>query len=140
MRRFKFGKLVRDKIVEGIKESGNTPVYYELNEEDYLEELKKKVSEEAVEIPVATDRQELLKELADVLEVIDNLAEALGSSREDLETIRTEKNKKAGSFKKRLYVDYVEVEDNSEWISYYLSSPDKYPEIVEKDESRQTKV
>ena len=42
MRKFKFAKLVRDKIVKGIQEAGNKPVYHILSQEEYIEELKKK--------------------------------------------------------------------------------------------------
>jgi len=132
-RKFKFEKLVRDKIVDGIKEAGNTPVYHKLNDEDFIYQLKQKVLEEAVEVPREEDREELLKEIADVQEVIDNLIEALGSSKEEVAEIQKKKNEKAGSFKKRLYVKHVITKPDSEWVEYYLSSPDKYPEITEED-------
>ena len=129
MRKFKFAKLVRDKIVKGIQEAGNKPVYHILSQAEYIEELKKKVLEEAMEVPKAHDKKELLKEIADVQEVIDNLVVALDSSTDEIAEIQARKNDKAGSFKEKHYIDYVEAEDNSEWVEHYLASAEKYPEL-----------
>jgi hypothetical protein len=77
----------------------------------------------------AEDPKEVTKELADVQEVLDNLLEVLGVSKEEFSEIQKKKNEKAGSFKKKQYIDSVGVEENSEWLGYYLKNPDKYPEI-----------
>jgi len=127
MRKFKFHKLVRDKIVEGIIASGNKPQYRTLSEDEFLIELKKKVIEEAVEIPRAGG-EDLVKELADLQEVIDSVLNALQVSKDELSAIQKQKNEKAGSFKNKQYIEFVETTD-SEWIKYYTANPDKYPEI-----------
>ena len=132
VRKFKFEKLVRDKIVDGIKEAGNTPVYFALKGDEFVNELKQKVLEEAMEVPNEESKEELLKELADVQEVLDNLVEALGSSKEEIQEIQKKKNDKAGSFKKRLYIKHVETQPDSDWVDHYLASPEKYPEITEE--------
>lgn len=43
------GKLVRDKIPEIIKEDGKTPITRILDDEEYLDELDIKLSEEVQE-------------------------------------------------------------------------------------------
>lgn len=128
MREFKFAKLVRDKIIQGIIDAGNTPDWRTLSDEKYIIELKKKVFEEAQEIPSAQG-EDLIKELADVQEIIDNLLLALNVTKEEFQYIQNKKNDKAGSFKNKQYIESVKAKDDSEWIDYYLASPEKYPEI-----------
>lgn len=128
MREFKFAKLVRDKIIQGIIDAGNTPDWRTLSDEKYIIELKKKVFEEAQEIPSAQG-EDLIKELADVQEIIDNLLLALNVTKEEFQDIQNKKNDKAGSFKNKQYIESVKAKDDSEWIDYYLASPEKYPEI-----------
>lgn len=128
MRKFKFGKLVRDRIVEGIISAGNKPIWKTLSSEEYLQELKKKLLEEAQEIP-KTSSDDVVKELADIQEIIDNLLEVLGISKSEFTEVQKRKNEKAGSFKNHQYIDTVEAKDDSGWVDFYLSRPDKYPEI-----------
>lgn len=128
MRKFKFSKLVRDKIVEGIIAAGNKPHWRYLSDEEFTEELKKKLVEESVEIP-KVQGEDLVKELADLQEVIDNLLAQLNVTKEEFLDIQNKKNTKAGSFKNKQYIEYVETKDDSEWVEYYVGSPEKYPEI-----------
>lgn len=130
MRKFKFAKLVRDKIVDQIVSNGNKPNWRVLSDEDYIKELKNKILEEASEISKSEDSEDLVKELADVQEIVDNLLDTLKVSKKQFKEIQNKKNKKAGSFKKRLYIEYVETtDDEGEWTKYNLAHPDKYPEI-----------
>lgn len=129
-RKFKFEKLVRDRIVEHIKKNGAKPHFRKLGDTEYIEELKKKVLEEAKEIPTVKDNNELVSEIADLQEVLDYLIKTLGVSKKELRRLQKVKNKKAGSFKKRHYIDYVETKKSGEWVDYYLARPKKYPEIT----------
>ncbi len=130
IRKFKFGKLVRDKIVDGIISVGNKPIFRKLKQDEYIQELKNKLLEEVEEFPKAKNKTELLEEVADFEEIMDNLLSVLNVKREDIKKIQKVKNQKRGSFKKRLYINYVETTDSdSEYVKYYLANPDKYPEI-----------
>ncbi len=130
MRRFKFSKLVRDKIVESIISVGNKPNWKTLSDEDFVKELKNKIVEEAAEVPRTGDPQEVVKELADLQELIDNLLPVLGVSEKEFKEIQKKKNEDRGSFKKRQYIEDVETSDEvTKWVQYYLANPDKYPEI-----------
>lgn len=130
MRKFKFGKLVRDKIVDGIISVGNKPNWKVLSDSEYIQKLKDKIVEESQEIPRTTDQQEVVKELADIQEIIDNLLEILNISKEKFSEIQKAKNDKNGSFKKRHYIEDVETSDEvTKWVQYYLDNPDKYPEL-----------
>ncbi|OGM28399.1 hypothetical protein A2801_02610 [Candidatus Woesebacteria bacterium RIFCSPHIGHO2_01_FULL_41_10] len=128
MRKFRFSKLVRDNIVGAIVANGNNPIWRTLQNDEYIYELKKKLAEEATEL-VGADSGETIKELADVQEIIDNLLKALKVSKKELAQAQKEKNNKNGSFRKRQYIDLVEVEDNASEIEYYLKFPNKYPEV-----------
>jgi predicted house-cleaning noncanonical NTP pyrophosphatase (MazG superfamily) len=130
MRKFKFCKLVRDKIVESIISVGNKPNWKTLSDKQFVEELKKKVVEEAMEVPRTDDPKEVVKELADLQELVDNLLPTLGVSKKEFREIQKKKNKDRGSFKKRHYIEDVETGDKeTKWVKYYLDNPDKYPEI-----------
>lgn len=129
VRKFKFEKLVRDKIVQGIVGVGNKPTFRSLLTDEYIEELKKKIVEEAMELNKVKEKKGILEELADIEEVVDNLLRALKVARYQINTLQRKKNAERGSFKKRHYVEEVEVEDGNEWLDYYLANPDKYPEI-----------
>ena len=132
MRRFKFSKLVRDKIVEQIISNGNKPNWRVLTDEEYVIELKNKILEESLEIPKSKNNEDLIKELVDVQEIIDNLLVTLKVEKKEFEEIKRNKNEKAGSFKKKLYIEDVEMSDEvTKWVQYYLDNPDKYPEVKE---------
>jgi len=124
--KFAFKKLVRDKIPEQQIANGDTPKYWKLKDVDYVKELIRKLNEEVVEFGRENNLEE---EIADVEEILDCLIRVIKSNRNKINMIREKKNAKTGSFLKRLYVDYVEVNSNSPWLQYFLKNPDKYPEI-----------
>ena len=128
MRKFKFSKLIRDKIADAIVKAGGKVNQRILDDKEYIEELKKKLVEEARELENAP-QEDLLEEICDVQEIIDYLVEVLQSSQKEIERIRKQKEEKAGSFKRRIYVETVEVPDDYQWIPHYLSDPERYPEI-----------
>lgn len=130
MRKFAFKKLVRDKIVDSMLANNDNPSYHALSGADYLIELQNKIFEEAKELNFE-DKDEATKELADLQEVLDCLAKELGITAEDIATAQRQKNNKAGSFVKRLYVDTVELRDDAEWVTYLAAHPDQYPEITD---------
>lgn len=128
MREFRFGKLVRDKIVEDMIASGDTPKWKKLTDSEFIDELKRKIVEESAEVPTAQGT-ELIKELADIQELINNLLEVAGVTKEEFMEIQNKKNEKAGSFKKKQFISTVQVKEDSKWINYYLENSDRYPEV-----------
>jgi predicted house-cleaning noncanonical NTP pyrophosphatase (MazG superfamily) len=128
MRKFRFDKLVRDKIPDDQRREGSKVIVRTLDDAEYVEALKQKIIEESQEIDVA-NRDEAVKELADLQEVLDCLAEALGADKVEIAKVQAAKRDKAGSFKERLYIETIEVADNNPWIKHYTDNPDRYPEI-----------
>lgn len=93
-----YNKLIRDKIPAIIKASGNKCEIKKLNDEEYMEELNKKLQEELNEYL----EDGSLEELADIVEVIHAIVKQKGSTIEELERIRIDKRKKRGGFRKKL--------------------------------------
>ena len=92
----KYNKLVRDKIPEFL-DSKNIPYEKRIaNEEEFQEELIKKLDEEIKEFLEAKN----VHELADILEVIEVLKK-LPEFR-DVEKTRKEKFEERGGFEKRI--------------------------------------
>ena len=99
-----YNKLVRDRIPEIIELSGRSCTIEYLSDEDYLRMLETKLDEELAEY----HRDQSIEELADLLEVIQAVVIARGSSLEELERIRAEKAQKRGGFEKKILLKEVQ--------------------------------
>jgi predicted house-cleaning noncanonical NTP pyrophosphatase (MazG superfamily) len=128
MPRFKFSKLVRDKIVEHQIASGVKPSFRRLSAAEHKSELIHKIVEEAQEIAQASP-EDVAAEIADVQQAVDDLRSLYGLSCDDIAKAQRAKNRKSGAFKKGIYIDYVDVDEDYEWIDYYRKNADRYPEI-----------
>lgn len=89
-----FDKLVRDRIPEIIKSSGNHCEVEIVSDEVALEYLYKKLNEEVCEL--LEDKN--LEEIADVVEVLFAIGKKYGYSEEDILSKRDEKKAKSGGF------------------------------------------
>jgi predicted house-cleaning noncanonical NTP pyrophosphatase (MazG superfamily) len=125
--KFSLKKLVRDKIVDLQIASGQKPVYRIADKDEHKRLLVTKLHEEATEA-ILTNPQRAAAELADVQQVLDDLTELLGVTKEALAEAQAAKNAKSGCFKRGVYVDYLELEDNDPWLDYYRSDPQRFPE------------
>ena len=97
-------KLVRDNIPAICKENGQTPEAKILDNIEYTSELRKKLKEEVNEYLLSTE----LEELADIIEVIEALAENQGSSLEAVLDIKQAKQTKNGAFKNQVFLISVD--------------------------------
>lgn len=93
-----YHKLIRDRIPEIIERRGGSCTTRVMESEEYLQMVDAKLDEELAEY----HKDQNLEELADLLEVIYAAAEARGYTREQLETVRSEKETERGAFRKRL--------------------------------------
>ena len=94
-------KLVRDRIPEIIEVNGQSCFYRTLNDQEYLDALDAKLSEELSEY--LEDRS--IEELADLLEVIRSVITARGSTYEQVESLRKAKAEKRSGFEKRIWLE-----------------------------------
>ncbi len=125
---YTYNKLVRDKIPEEINNvEGRKANYRILKDNEYIQELDKKLFEEAHEFI----EEHSVEELADLMEVIETIMETKNISHNDVEIARELKNKKKGSFKDKVYLINVEQEQlderevkelNKEWRKNSLSN------------------
>ena len=103
--KYVYNKLVRDKIPEEIKKiEGRKASYKILSDEEYLQELDKKLFEEAHEFV----EEHSVEELADLMEVISAIMKSQNISLEDVENARKIKNDKKGKFEDKIYLIDVE--------------------------------
>ena len=102
---FKY-KLVRDNIPNIIKNNGEDPITRILTNEEYKQELEKKLYEEYQEV-LESSGEDRIEELADMLEVIKALAKLENKCLEDIINIANQKNSKRGSFNDKIFLEKV---------------------------------
>lgn len=112
-------KLIRDHL-PGIMESQGTTLQTRiLVDDEFLHRLKEKLLEEAKEVHLAQNLDELTEELADVLEVIHALSKASGVSMQAIENKRIEKRHAKGGFDAGIFVERVEMEETNPAIKFF---------------------
>lgn len=95
-----YNKLVRDNIPQIIRSQGETPMVRILEREEYIRCLEDKLDEEVSEY----HRDKNKEELADILEVVYALAEEIGCSIEELQTVYENKHNARGGFRERIFL------------------------------------
>ena len=101
-----YNKLVRDKIPEIIETNNESTKTRILNDEEYKEELEKKLYEEYQEV-LGANGMDRIEELADMLEVMKALALLENKTLDDVIKVAREKEIKRGAFNKRIYLKKV---------------------------------
>ena len=97
-------KLVRDNIPSICEKNGQIPETKVLDDDNYTSALNKKLEEEVREYLLSSD----LEELADIVEVVEALAENQGSSFKEVMEIKQNKQNKNGAFKNRVFLISVD--------------------------------
>ncbi|MGB8467395.1 MAG: nucleoside triphosphate pyrophosphohydrolase [Candidatus Babeliales bacterium] len=133
MRTFVQKKLWRDKLIEIMETNhGSRIAWRTLNDLEFDAQLRVKLEEEAQEVRVASSREKLIEELADVFEVIDTVRQLHGISMEDIDSIQTKKRNERGGFIGRKFIETAQHPIGSFGERYCLADPGKYPEIVQE--------
>lgn len=99
-----YPKLVRDKIPEIIEKNEKIKVKTKIlkNNKEYLNFLLKKIEEEANELVNTKNKDHLIEELSDIMEIIDEILKLKNLNLKEIRKAQKEKNKKRGGFKKRI--------------------------------------
>lgn len=103
--KYTYNKLVRDKIPANIDSmEGRKANWRVMEDEEYIEELNKKLLEEAHEFI----EENAVEELADIMEVIQSIMRAKNISYEELKKVQVLKREQKGGFNDRVYLIDVE--------------------------------
>lgn len=99
-----YNKLVRDKITDIIETDGRISKYRILDDNEYRQELNKKLQEEVKEYLEDNN----VEELADIVEVIYGILNSMDVSIKEFEKIRINKQEQRGAFEKKIYLEEAE--------------------------------
>ena len=128
--KFKTNILVRDKMVEKMESDGILVDYKKLNQDGYINALRKKVVEEAQEVADEGDREKLIYELADLREIVQTLMNVLEITDSEISAAQNKKREKSGGFAEKHFTNFIEIENDNPVIEYYLQRPNKYPKMA----------
>lgn len=102
--KYYYNKLVRDKIVQNIKNKGSKVDFKVLNTEEYKIELDKKLLEEVKEVVDVHSAEEI----GDLLEVILAIMKEYNISEDEIKIQMEQKRKDKGAFADKIYLISVE--------------------------------
>lgn len=125
-RTFRLNKLVRDKIIELTEGYGGSVESKTLTGRQFNYALIDKLIEEAEELK---NSNKPAGELADLQEIIGQLAKNLKITEEEITKIQSEKRAKNGGFTQGHYVKTLTAPGDSQWADYYASDPKRFPEV-----------
>ena len=130
VKRFTMEKLVRDKSPARLQELGFVVRHRTMDHHEFIEQLKRKLHEETEEVTSATTGFELAEEMADVLEVLHALSQAIELPFHQVEEKRLKKKEERGGFDARVFVHYVDADESNPHVTYFASNPNRYPTRV----------
>lgn len=97
-------KLVRDKVPEIMSAGGEEPKVRTLSEEEFRQQIRLKLLADAGEVRVAKTRDELVKELADVLEIDEAIATVENVPLDEIHRTQSTRRAERGGFGGRIYL------------------------------------
>ena len=127
-RTFKLNKLVRDKIVQSTEAQGGEVNYKKISGKELTDALVAKFIEETEELQASKLSAD---ELADLSEIIEQIAKNLKITDEELAAAQAEKRAQTGGFTKGHFVDTVTLPADNKWAKYYAADPKRFPEAKE---------
>lgn len=102
-----YNKLVRDHIPEIIKRQGKRVVFRELKGGELKKALKEKLVEETQELINAETYDQIIEEMADVLEVLETMCRRCGFSMVIAKMAQRRKEGEKGGFLKGYFLESV---------------------------------
>lgn len=99
-----FNKLVRDNIPDIIKSNNEIAEIRILSDDEYKNELNRKLLEEANEVISTKTDDEIKEELADLYEVILAKLKLIDSDIKEIEKIAINKRNKRGGFEQKIFL------------------------------------
>lgn len=129
MKKFETGILIGQTRLEEMQRIGIKVHYEILSDEKYSFALKNKLLEECNELIDCNNKVEAASEIADVLDIIECIKNNFNIDDNLINYYRSENLKSKGSFDSKILSKYLEISEDNPAIDYYLSRPEKYPEI-----------
>ena len=108
MRKIFYRKLIRDKIPEKMTQVGAAYEIRKLGRKEFEKELLKKVGEEASGLLSAKSKEDIIEELADVLDVAEEIRRHWKINPSCLKKKQKENAAKKGGFKKKIFLVWSE--------------------------------
>ncbi len=108
MKKIYYNKLIRDKIPQVIEKSGGAYEVRELSDKNFKKELLRKVGEEASALPNLKSKKEIMTELADVVDVIEEIKKVFNIRENEIKIVRKKAFNKKGGFNKKLFLYWSE--------------------------------
>lgn len=93
-----FNKLVRDKVPALIAKSGDRAVLTVVSGEEELEAMRRKIVEEANELAAASDRSDIVSEIADLMEILSAYRKRLNIRDTEVFEAQNSKRRSHGAF------------------------------------------
>lgn len=135
---FKYAKLVRDNIPGWHRANGHTVDGRTLAIDELYMALCEKLHEEADEISGTKSREEQIEEIGDAQQIIDDLCTIMKISKDELAETMKKKTDRKGGFTHGEYIETVTIpNEDDKWAQYCRKSPEKYPEVNEKEENNE---
>lgn len=132
---FQLNKLIREKIFVAMQADEFILEKQDLSNNDYFVELKNKLMEESHEVQQAKNDEELVDELADVLEVISSILQLKNIKMERVTSRQHAKKNERGGFSSKYKINSIKLSSDNElhakWIKYFSTNPEKYPLTIE---------
>ncbi len=130
--RYNYYKLVRDNIPNEINKEDNKKCSYKiLNDEEYKNELDKKLQEESNEFIESHS----VEEMADLLEIIEYQIKTFNINIDEVNKARDNKVKLKGGFKNKIYLEYVDENENLEEESNNKNKQKSLLKLLSKKDS-----
>jgi len=130
MKKYQFNKLIRSHLPERMKEEGVELYGRHLSKDEFAQELKNKLIEEALEVKDTDSRDNLVRELADIMEVVEAILLANGITSEEVERERVVKRKINGHFLPANFITYIEVSTDNQKVINYLENRNRPYELI----------
>ena len=117
---------MRDKIVQSTQDQGGEVNYKKLSGKELTDALVTKFIEEAEELNASELSAD---ELADLKEIIEQIAKNLKITDKELADAQTKKRSQNGGFTKGHFIDTLTLPADNKWAKYYATDPKRFPEI-----------
>lgn len=132
MKTFLHNRLWRERMIDQWQAQGHiVKTGLSLTDVEFKKALLEKLIEEVDEVLATQSNDELVKEIADVYEVLDVMIKAHGLSKDSILAYQEAKKAERGTFTKNSFVKTFSPRENSEQEAYCVKNVFRAPEIIE---------